>query len=56
MEMSANTDRPKGGTDRPKGLYYVCVIVAFGAVVYAQQRGGMPQTDKVQPVNTGANP
>jgi len=24
--------------------------------VYAQARGGTPQTDKVQPVNTGANP
>jgi hypothetical protein len=27
-----------------------------GTAVQAQQRGGTPQTDKVQPVNSGANP
>jgi sugar lactone lactonase YvrE len=27
-----------------------------GSIVQAQQRGGTPQTDKVQPVNSGANP
>jgi len=32
------------------------VIAAFGVAVETQQRGGTPQTDKVQPVNTGANP
>lgn len=30
--------------------------VAFATGVQAQQRGGTVQTDKVQPVNTGANP
>ena len=32
-----------------------CVAMA-GAIVLAQARGGTPQTDKVQPVNSGANP
>jgi sugar lactone lactonase YvrE len=32
-----------------------CVAVA-GTIVLAQARGGTPQTDKVQPVNSGANP
>src|SRR2546430_2280587 len=42
--------------DRPKGLYYIAVLALFGAIVHAQQRGGTPQTDKVAPVNSGANP
>src|SRR6266498_3238632 len=42
--------------DSPKGLYYFCVVLLLGAIVHAQQRGGTPQTDKVQPVNAGANP
>jgi len=29
---------------------------APGAGIYAQQRGGTPRTDRVQPVNSGANP
>ena len=41
---------------KPKGLHYVLMAVLFGAVVYAQQRGGTPQTDVVRPVNSGANP
>jgi DNA-binding beta-propeller fold protein YncE len=37
----------------------VAVVVAIGLLgvrVETQQRGGTPQTDKVPPVNTGANP
>jgi len=33
----------------------VCVAL-LGAIVHPQQRGGTAQTDKVQPVNSGANP
>jgi DNA-binding beta-propeller fold protein YncE len=33
----------------------VCVAL-LGTSVYTQQRGGTPQTDKVPPVNSGANP
>ena len=36
-------------------LIALCVPLA-GSRVHAQARGGTPQTDKVQPVNTGANP
>ena len=32
------------------------LLVLATAVVHAQQRGGTPQTDKVTPVNSGANP
>ncbi len=32
------------------------LVALLGAVAHAQQRGGTPQTDKVQPVNAGANP
>ena len=34
----------------------VVVIVLLGTTVYTQQRGGTPQNDALQPVNTGANP
>jgi DNA-binding beta-propeller fold protein YncE len=34
----------------------VAVIVVYGTNLHAQARGGTPQTDKVQPVNSGANP
>ena len=37
------------------GMLVVCVI-ASGTGVQAQARGGTPQTDKVQPVNSGADP
>ena len=40
---------------RPKGLRYFLVVIACVAL-QAQQRGGTPQTDAVQPVNSGANP
>jgi DNA-binding beta-propeller fold protein YncE len=36
-------------------LIAMCLSLS-GHGVYAQARGGTPQTDKVQPVNTGANP
>ena len=43
-----------------RSAFTVAVIIAtmalHASVVRAQQRGGTPQTDKVQPVNTGANP
>jgi len=32
------------------------VVIALSATLLAQQRGGTPQTDRVQPVNSGANP
>ena len=34
----------------------VVCITAQSASVQAQQRGGTPQTEKLQPVNTGDNP
>ena len=37
------------------GLIAVCVA-QHGTSVHAQERGGTAQTDKVQPVNSGANP
>ena len=36
-------------------LVVVCVALA-GTIVLGQARGGTPQTDKVAPVNSGANP
>ena len=32
------------------------IVVLLGVALVAQQRGGTPQTDKVAPVNSGANP
>jgi DNA-binding beta-propeller fold protein YncE len=45
-------------TRRLKPALYVFVVCIglFGITVQTQQRGGTPQTDKVQPVNSGANP
>jgi DNA-binding beta-propeller fold protein YncE len=40
---------------RTPALYGV-VVCLLAVTVYAQQRGGTPQADKVQPVNSGANP
>jgi len=37
-------------------LPIVCVVLQGGRVQGQQQRGGTPQTDKVQPVNNGLNP
>src|SRR6516165_4763303 len=37
-------------------LLIVCGLAVAGARVLGQARGGTPQTDKVQPVNSGANP
>jgi len=37
-------------------LTIVCWTALCTANAHAQARGGTPQTDKVQPVNTGANP
>jgi DNA-binding beta-propeller fold protein YncE len=37
-------------------LAIVVCITALGTRVQAQQRGGTSQTDKLQPVNSGANP
>jgi DNA-binding beta-propeller fold protein YncE len=34
----------------------VACVAAAGAIIHAQARGGTPQTDKVAPVNSGANP
>src|SRR5436190_19716707 len=34
----------------------IVVLLLAAAVLQAQQRGGTPQTDKVAPVNSGANP
>ena len=34
----------------------LAVAAMSSVVVQTQQRGGTPQTDKIQPVNTGANP
>lgn len=36
-------------------LNAACVVLQVGSV-HAQQQGGTPQTDKVQPVNSGPNP
>jgi len=32
------------------------LVTVYGVVVQTQQRGGTPETDKVPPINTGANP
>ena len=37
-------------------LIVVAWVALQGTSVHGQQRGGTPQTDKVQSVNTGANP
>ena len=37
-------------------LMIVLWVATEGTAVQAQQRGGTVQTDKVQPVNSGANP
>jgi DNA-binding beta-propeller fold protein YncE len=37
-------------------LIAVACVALAGTSVMTQQRGGTPQTDKVQPVNSGANP
>ena len=34
----------------------LAIVVLLGVALVAQQRGGTPQTDKVAPVNSGANP
>ena len=34
----------------------VVSVVMSATIVLTQQRGGTPQTDKAQPVNSGANP
>jgi DNA-binding beta-propeller fold protein YncE len=34
----------------------LAIVVMLGVALVAQQRGGTPQTDKVAPVNSGANP
>src|SRR5215510_8020792 len=41
---------------RSSFILLILTCVALGATVGAQQRGGTPQTDKVAPVNSGANP
>ena len=42
---------------RTPALYVVVIVCsALGVIVQTQQRGGTPQTEKVQPVNAGANP
>ena len=37
-------------------LVVVLCVALHGSTLQAQARGGTPQTDKVQPVNSGANP
>ena len=43
-----------------RGSFTLAVIIGgmalHGGIAHAQARGGTPQTDKVQPVNSGANP
>jgi DNA-binding beta-propeller fold protein YncE len=36
--------------------FVVLWVAAPGSTLHAQERGGTPQTDKVQPVNSGSNP
>src|SRR5499426_4567181 len=38
------------------GAIVVACIALHGSSLQAQARGGTPQTDKIQPVNSGANP
>ena len=38
------------------GLAAVTLVICATIAVHAQQRGGTPQTDKIPPVNSGANP
>src|SRR5215470_8056613 len=37
-------------------LLVICGLTVAGVRVLGQARGGTPQTDKVSPVNAGANP
>src|SRR3989442_14767068 len=37
-------------------VMFTAGLLVASATLLAQQRGGTPQTDKVPPVNTGANP
>jgi len=39
-----------------RALTIVFWVATHGTVIQAQQRGGTVQTDKVQPLNSGANP
>src|SRR4029450_12011267 len=32
------------------------LVTVYGVVVHTPQRGGTPETDKVPPINSGANP
>jgi DNA-binding beta-propeller fold protein YncE len=43
------------GTRRLKPALYAVVLSAMTITVYAQQRGGTPQTDTQTPVNSGTN-
>ena len=47
---------PEPWRRRKRALYTFVVCTILGVMVHAQQRGGTPQTDKVVPVNSGANP
>ena len=38
------------------GLMVAACLTMTGSSLQAQARGGTPQTDKVEPVNRGANP
>jgi DNA-binding beta-propeller fold protein YncE len=51
MEMSVPASVRSGFT----AAIGICLLLQ-GTSVQGQQRGGTPQTDKVQPVNSGANP
>ncbi len=40
-----------------RSAFIALIVLGIAASpVHAQQRGGTPETDKVAPVNTGANP
>ena len=48
--------KPSFSAARVRMIVGLMVTAALSVAVETQQRGGTPQTDKVQPVNTGANP
>src|SRR4051812_17767903 len=64
MRRNIPASRCSGGKEMCRAIYaklLLALLSVGGAVLpiggaYAQQQGGTPQTDKVQPVNSGPNP
>jgi hypothetical protein len=55
MALHDNRSMINAGTYKENALVVIWVVLVV-TTVQTQQRGGTVQTDKVQPVNSGANP